>query len=162
MRVISKGRKQEGWAHRGVCTGAGNGGGGCGAELMVEQADAYQTRTHNRDELTAYATFMCIACGVETDDPTMPSKAHELPLLGSHQREARRRNILDALKREAGPMCLYCSRCGWSDTTKGMQEPIDPVHCPQCNNITTYMPLSHAARAEQKFTMAPLAPKKKP
>jgi hypothetical protein len=57
------------------CTGDGNGGGGCGALLLVEEADIFHTESYARDEMTRYATFMCSECGVLTDfdDGEVPS-----------------------------------------------------------------------------------------
>ena len=67
MKVLTPGRKQRGWAKEYDCTGAGNGGGGCGARLLVEHADLYHTYSHARNETDTYVTFKCGACGVETD-----------------------------------------------------------------------------------------------
>jgi hypothetical protein len=61
MKTIEKGRPQKGWSKELRCTGAGNGGGGCGALLLVEKPDIYQ------NEITIYNTFTCKECGVETD-----------------------------------------------------------------------------------------------
>lgn len=43
MKIIKEGRKQTGWSKELTCTGKGNGGGGCGAVLLVEQTDLYNT-----------------------------------------------------------------------------------------------------------------------
>lgn len=43
MRIIEKGRPQQGWSREEICTGKGNGGGGCGARLLVEQGDLFVT-----------------------------------------------------------------------------------------------------------------------
>jgi hypothetical protein len=67
MRVIEKGREQKGWATETRCTGKGNGDGGCGAKLLVEEGDLYVTMSHARDETDYYMTFKCCECGVETD-----------------------------------------------------------------------------------------------
>jgi len=67
MRVLKKGRPQKGWATETKCTGKGNGNGGCGALLLVEQGDLFHTESHARDETTVYTTFRCCACGVLTD-----------------------------------------------------------------------------------------------
>ena len=67
MKIITPGRLQKGWSHEFTCTGSGNGGGGCGAVLLVEQEDLYMTYSHCRDETDSYTTFTCSACGVETD-----------------------------------------------------------------------------------------------
>lgn len=68
MKVIKPGRQQKGWAKEYTCTGEGNGGGGCGATLLVESVDVYHTYWSfcGRDQETL-TTFTCGACGVETD-----------------------------------------------------------------------------------------------
>jgi len=74
MKVLEKGRDQRGWAKEFRCTGYGNGGGGCGAMLLVEQGDVY--RTHRFDYgggHDMFNTFTCGACGVETDIPASVS-----------------------------------------------------------------------------------------
>jgi hypothetical protein len=73
MKVIEKGRKQKGWARKFKCTGAGNGGGGCNAKLLVEQDDVYLTHSYHYDgSHEVYNTFKCPECGVETDIPSVP------------------------------------------------------------------------------------------
>ena len=67
MKVLKPGRKQKGWSKEAVCTGTGNGDGGCGAKLLVEQADLFKTTSQARDETTTYVTFKCCECGVLTD-----------------------------------------------------------------------------------------------
>lgn len=67
MKVLKKGRQQRGWAKEYLCSGDGNQGGGCGALLLVEQSDLFQTTSHCRDETTYYVTFKCPECGVLTD-----------------------------------------------------------------------------------------------
>jgi hypothetical protein len=67
VKVIKKGRAQKGWAKEFTCTGRGNGDGGCGALLLVEQADVFQTSSSHYDGSTDYYnTFKCV-CGVLTD-----------------------------------------------------------------------------------------------
>jgi hypothetical protein len=67
MKIIKEGRKQKGWSIEYTCTGHGNGNGGCGAVLLIEQPDLYKTFTHCRDETDVHVTFTCAGCGVETD-----------------------------------------------------------------------------------------------
>jgi len=68
METVKKGRKQGGWAEKFRCTGDGNDGGGCGAILLVSQADLYLTeRTSQGDPTEYFHTFCCPECGVETD-----------------------------------------------------------------------------------------------
>lgn len=75
MKVIKKGRPQKGWAKEFVCTGKGNGGGGCGATLLVEQSDLYKTFSSCMGETDSHITFACCDCGVETD----MDERHTLP-----------------------------------------------------------------------------------
>lgn len=67
MKVIKKGRKQEGWAKEFKCSGVGNGGGGCEAVLLVEVGDLFSTMRCCRDEVDYFVTFRCSECGVLTD-----------------------------------------------------------------------------------------------
>lgn len=68
MKVIKEGRKQQGFSLEKECTGKGNGGGGCGAVLLVEGPDFFHTYSScmGRDE-EWYITFKCPSCGVLTD-----------------------------------------------------------------------------------------------
>ncbi len=79
MKVLKKGRPQKGWAKELLCTGNGNGGGGCGAKLLVEKADLYQTSSSCRDETDYFVTFRCPECGVQTDTKETPFYGSELP-----------------------------------------------------------------------------------
>lgn len=72
MRVIQKGRDQKGWSKEQTCTGKGNQGGGCGAVLLVEQDDLFNTFNHCRDETDTFVTFRCPECGVLTDITDSP------------------------------------------------------------------------------------------
>lgn len=68
MKVLNPGREQRGWSAEFTCTGKGNGGGGCGAKLLVEFTDLY--KTHHYDYgggHDVFITFTCSCCGVETD-----------------------------------------------------------------------------------------------
>lgn len=67
MKVLAPGREQKGWSIEATCTGHGNGGGGCGARLLVEESDLYCTYSHCRDETDSHITFKCSSCCVETD-----------------------------------------------------------------------------------------------
>lgn len=70
MKVLKRGRPQKGWSKKCKCTGDGNGAGGCGAQLLVEQADVFTTSSSHYDGSNeSYYTFRCGACGVETDLP---------------------------------------------------------------------------------------------
>ncbi len=80
MKVLTPGRPQRGWAKEFTCTGSGNGGGGCGATLLVEQGDLY--KTHNYDYSgghDVYITFTCACCSVETDIKYDGPKYSEIP-----------------------------------------------------------------------------------
>ena len=67
MKIIKKGRPQKGWAKQFECTGRGNGDGGCGAILLVEQADLYYVTRSCYDEAERVVSFQCCLCDVETD-----------------------------------------------------------------------------------------------
>lgn len=68
MKIIKAGRPQKGWSKELTCTGAGNGNGGCGAVLLVEQDDVFGTSSHHYDGSSEYYnTFKCVSCGVWTD-----------------------------------------------------------------------------------------------
>ena len=87
MKVLKEGREQRGWSKEADCTGAGNGNGGCGAKLLVEEGDLYETRSHHYDGSTEYyVTFRCSACGVETDMSSVPSRVRN-KLVYKTQRE---------------------------------------------------------------------------
>lgn len=79
MKVIKKGRPQKGWAKQITCTGKGNGRGGCGAVLLIEESDLFRTGKHSRDESEYYATFKCSECGVLTDVNGYPGDVMKLP-----------------------------------------------------------------------------------
>jgi len=69
VKVIEKGREQRGWAKECRCTGEGNGGGGCGARLLVDEEDltAYRQTDMLWDAYGHCVTFKCPECWVETD-----------------------------------------------------------------------------------------------
>lgn len=65
MRVLEKG---PGWSMEVRCTGAGNGGCGCGAKLLVERGDIYLTHSYDYGGgHDIYYTIRCPECSVETD-----------------------------------------------------------------------------------------------
>jgi len=80
MKTIKKGRKQKGWAKEYNCTGKGNKDGGCGALLLIEEGDLFQTYASymGRDE-EWFVTFKCENCGVKTDIEDSPFRARDLP-----------------------------------------------------------------------------------
>ena len=67
MKLIRPGRDQKGWSKEFVCTGDGNGNGGCGAVLLVEEDDIFRTSSCHQGEVDQFHTFRCCACGVDTD-----------------------------------------------------------------------------------------------
>lgn len=70
MKVLKLGRPQNGYAVEVTCTGHGNGGGGCGALLLVDQDDLRLypgvpgESWGSRDPAVM---FRCCECGVLTD-----------------------------------------------------------------------------------------------
>lgn len=76
---MKKGREQKGWAKEFTCTGKGNGGGGCGAVLLVERDDLYQTSRSSLGETDYFVTFRCPECKVETDAEGTPFYGNKLP-----------------------------------------------------------------------------------
>ena len=85
MKVIKKSRAQKGWSKEFDCTGSGNGEGGCGARLLVEQDDVFKTYHHCYDGSSdVYATFKCARCGVLTDI----ADAWRLPFLPREPRKS--------------------------------------------------------------------------
>lgn len=81
MKVLKPGRKQKGWSTEATCSGKGNGNGGCGAKLLVEEADLFRTSHSDYGGDTEYfTTFECSECGVLTDIQNMPGDlAQRLP-----------------------------------------------------------------------------------
>lgn len=75
MKILEPGRPQKGWSITETCSGHGNGGGGCGAKLLVEAADLYVTQSHCLHETESFVTFRCAACGVLTDLKNPPGPA---------------------------------------------------------------------------------------
>jgi len=66
LKVLKKGTGQKGWAKKFTCTGYGNGEGGCGAVLLIEEADLFKQRSI-LGGTTDYVSFECCECGVGTD-----------------------------------------------------------------------------------------------
>lgn len=85
MKVLKKGTGQKGWSKKFKCTGEGNNDGGCGAELLVEEADLFTQRSgHHDGSSTDYVSFKCCECGVITDiwqdyDGVCPVNRRSLP-----------------------------------------------------------------------------------
>lgn len=72
MKILSPGSAQTGWTVETKCTGKGNGNGGCGALLLIEIGDVFETQSQCRDETDYYVTFRCEGCGVLTDLDDVP------------------------------------------------------------------------------------------
>ena len=69
MKVLEKGC---GWSLKQVCTGKGNGNGGCGAKLLIERGDIYVTHSYDYGGgHERFFTFICPECGVKTDIPVI-------------------------------------------------------------------------------------------
>lgn len=67
MKVLEKG---PGWNLKIKCTGKGNGDGGCGSLLLIENGDVYLTANSFYDgSIDYYYTIYCPVCGAETDIP---------------------------------------------------------------------------------------------
>lgn len=77
MKILKPGREQKGWAAELECTGHGNGDGGCGALLLVDEGDVFETQRNCRDETDYYTTFRC-PCGVLTDINYVPHHVREI------------------------------------------------------------------------------------
>ena len=67
MKVLVKGRPQNGWSSERTCAGKGAHGGGCGAKLLVEEIDLYRTYSQALHEMVEHISFTCVECGVETN-----------------------------------------------------------------------------------------------
>lgn len=80
MKVLEGGNGAKSWSRQCKCTGAGNGDGGCGAKLLVEKDDLFQTYASymGRDE-DWFVTFECPECHVKTDIDKTPFRPQELP-----------------------------------------------------------------------------------
>lgn len=67
MKILERG---PGWSITQLCTGKGNGDGGCQAKLLVEKEDVYLTsHTDLAGDTDYFYTFRCPICGIETDIP---------------------------------------------------------------------------------------------
>lgn len=72
MKIIKPGTPKGPWSKQVTCTGAGNGGGGCGAVLEVHEEDVYETWSSALHETYEYNTITCPECGYETDIGRVP------------------------------------------------------------------------------------------
>ena len=70
MKVIKPG-KSPSWEEMKTCTGHGNGGYGCGAELSVSLDDLFMTyrSDYTGEVYGTYVTFRCPCCEKYTDLP---------------------------------------------------------------------------------------------
>lgn len=77
MKVIASGDGRKGWAKEFTCTGAGNGNGGCGARLLVEEGDLFKTHSYDYGGgHDVYVTFRCPECKNLTDVKGVPSSVN--------------------------------------------------------------------------------------
>ncbi len=85
MKIVKPGRDQQGWAREFKCTGKGNQDGGCGAVLLVERDDIFQTANSCMGETDYFVTFRCMSCGVLTDiaEGVSPESPRSLPTKNS-------------------------------------------------------------------------------
>lgn len=116
MKVLREGREQAGWSVEARCTGAGNGMGGCGALLLVEEADVYQTQSQARDSTVCYPTFRCSECGILTDlDPKPPRRvwAGKVKPVTPSEADAEMLERLRAEARKSGWPSHHGSNVGW-------------------------------------------------
>ena len=89
MKILKRGTIPPTWKERVICTGKGNGGGGCGSNLEVHLEDVYQTTSTDYGGGTdSYYTIMCPVCSVETDikgpSSAVPMKREWLRKRNSH------------------------------------------------------------------------------
>lgn len=68
MKILKRGTIPPPWKERVICTGKGNGGGGCGSNLEVYLEDVYRTTSCDYSGgHDSYYTIMCPVCKTETD-----------------------------------------------------------------------------------------------
>lgn len=90
MKVLKSGNGMKEWSKQVVCTGKGNGGGGCGAELLIGLSDLFHTyASYMGREEEWFVTFACVECAVLTDVKGAPVQARDLPSRVAHK-EGRR------------------------------------------------------------------------
>ena len=77
MKVLEKGRKQNGWAKELKCSGFRNGYNGCDALLLVEESDVkYTGSKHSYGDTYPdhFYGFVCPECGTVTDYDDFPNR----------------------------------------------------------------------------------------
>lgn len=67
MKVLEKGNESKGFETEQICTGKGNGDGGCNARLLVGENDIFVTASDIYTLQTFYFTFKCPECKTQTD-----------------------------------------------------------------------------------------------
>lgn len=67
MKIIKKGREQDGPAKKLVCTGEGFNGGGCDAILLVLRKDLMRGLKDTPGIHESFLYFKCPCCGTFTD-----------------------------------------------------------------------------------------------
>ena len=69
MKILERG-KADCWETEQICTGRGNGDGGCGAKLLVSEKDIRVTKhTCIDDSVSTYYKFKCPCCNKKTNIP---------------------------------------------------------------------------------------------
>ena len=91
MKLLKRGN---GWNIKCLCTGDGNGGGGCGSTLLIERGDIYLTHRYDfTGDHEYYYTFKCLVCGVETDiEETSVPNIIRRELLDEYKEKKRKEN----------------------------------------------------------------------
>ena len=85
------------------CTGKGNGGCGCNADLEVYEDDLYQTsRTHYSGDSDYFVTFACPDCGAETDIYNYKGRKSDLPTISQHGLHIAKNNVYKLLRSLCG------------------------------------------------------------
>lgn len=67
MKILKPGREQGPNSKEIECSGAGNGGGGCGALLLIDSTDVFQTHSSCMGESSLHRTIQCPQCSSWTD-----------------------------------------------------------------------------------------------
>ncbi len=79
MKVLKKGNESKGFETEQICTGRGNGNGGCNARLLVSEHDIFVTSSTVHCETDYFYTFKCPECKTKTDIPKneLPEKVKD-------------------------------------------------------------------------------------
>lgn len=87
MKVLEEGTP---WTKEFYCTGKGNNETGCGAKLLVEEPDLFQTKRSDWLDISAdyFVTFQCPKCTVLTDIPPKSAPQRQHPFRKPNQAES--------------------------------------------------------------------------